>query len=78
MKVVFTKHAAEMLSFRRIKKEFVEETVKNPDDTLEAKSGKMIYFKDFGKNFLKVVVAKEDDKAVVITEHWIAKKRIKK
>ena len=78
MKIVYTKHAEEMLAFREIKKEFVDKTVKNPDDKSTGKGGKDIVYKNFGKNYLKVVISKEKSEVVVITEHWIAKKRIKK
>ena len=67
-----------MLAFRKIKKEFVDKTVKNPDDKSTGKGGKAIVYKNFGKNYLKVVIFKEGDKVFVITEHWIAKRRIKK
>ena len=78
MKIKFTKHAREMLVFRRIKKEQVEATLENPDDRLIGKSGKDVLYKNFGKNYLKVVISKEKDEVIVITIHWIAKKRIKK
>lgn len=78
MKIKFTKHAREMLVFRRIKKKQVEATVKNPDDKSIGKSGKDVLYKNFGKNYLKVVISKEKGNVIVITDHWIAKKRIKK
>ncbi|OGE05136.1 hypothetical protein A3B51_02030 [Candidatus Curtissbacteria bacterium RIFCSPLOWO2_01_FULL_41_18] len=78
MKIKFTKHAREMLVFRRIKKEQVEATVKNPEDRSTGKSGKDVLYKNFGKNYLKVVISKEKGNVFVITNHWIAKKRIKK
>lgn len=78
MKIKYTGHAREMLVFRRIKKEQVEATVKEPDDKSIGKSGKDVLYKKFGKIYLKVVISKEKDDVVVITEHWIAKKRIKK
>ncbi len=78
MKITFTKHAREMLLFRRINKEQVEEVIHHPDDKSAGKSGKTVLYKNFGKNYLKVVILKEKDEIVVITNHWIAKKRIKK
>jgi len=67
-----------MLTFRRIKRVQVEETIKNSEDRSTGKSGKDVLYKNFGKNYLKVVISKEEGDVFVITEHWIAKKRIKK
>ena len=78
MKIKFTKHARKMLTFRRIKRVQVEETIKNSEDRSTGKSGKDVLYKNFGKNYLKVVISKEEADVFVITEHWIAKKRIKK
>ncbi|OGD90819.1 hypothetical protein A3D81_00635 [Candidatus Curtissbacteria bacterium RIFCSPHIGHO2_02_FULL_40_17] len=78
MKIKFTKHARKMLTFRRIKRVQVEETIKNSEDRSTGKSGKDVLYKNFGKNYLKVVISKEEGDVFVITEHWIAKKRIKK
>ncbi len=78
MKIKYTKHALEMLAFRGIKKDQVEATIKNPDDKEKGKNNKDIRYKNFGANYLKVVIVKEKDDVIVITNHWIAKKRVKK
>jgi len=67
-----------MLVLRKIKKQFIEKTVKNPYEKLTSKKDKKVYLKYFGRNYLKVVVSEEKDSIIVITEHWIAKKRAKK
>lgn len=78
VKIKFTKHAREMLVFRKIKKEQVEATIKGSDYKSSGRSGKDVLYKNFGKIYLKVVVSKEKGHVLVITNHWIAKKRIKK
>lgn len=75
-KVTYTKHAIEMLSLRRIKKQSVEKCLKEPDKILPSRKRRKIYFKNFGKNDLKVVGA-ENEEFVVITCHWIASSRVK-
>lgn len=67
-----------MLAFRRIKKQQVEKTIKDPEHKSSGKGGKDILYKNFGKNYLKLVISKKENGIVVITEHWIAEKRIKK
>lgn len=67
-----------MLAFRRIRKELVEQCIKNPDSKLPAKEGKIAYFKDLGKNYLKVIVAEVGKDFVVITPYWFAKKKVRK
>jgi len=78
VEIKYTKHASEMLAFRGIKKEQVEATIKNPDNRSKGKNGKSVLYKNFGINYLKVVIAEEKDAVIVITNHWIVKKRIKK
>ena len=77
MKIVYTKHAKEMLTLRKINKKFVEKTLTNPDKVQAGKNRKLIYLKDFGKNYLKVVTTLEKRTMIVITCHWIARDRIK-
>lgn len=77
VKIIYTKHAEDMLIFRKISKELVQECLKSPDETLSAREGKKIYLKDLGRNYLKLVVAQEKDYIIVITAHWLAKKRVK-
>jgi hypothetical protein len=73
----YTKHAKEMLILRAISKKLSDETVKNPDEITDTRDDKKIYLKNFGKNYLKLVVAEEAGNKVIITVHWLAKKRAK-
>ena len=67
-----------MLAFRGIKREQVEATIKDPDDKSIGRDGKSVLYKNFGKKYLKVVIAREPGEVIIITNHWIARKRIKK
>ena len=67
-----------MLDFRGIKQNMADETANNPDETLPAKEGLKTYLKDFGKNYLMLVVAEEEGDKIVVTLHWLDKKRVKK
>lgn len=77
MAIIYTKHAKEMLSHRSIKHELADECVNSPDKILPGNNGKKIYLKDFGKNFLKLVVSEERKNKIIITVHWLAKKRVR-
>ena len=76
MKVSFTKHVLEKLVERYIKRKLVESCVKNPDFIFPEKDGKKAYLKDMGKNYLKVIVAQEENEPVVVTAYWFAKHRL--
>lgn len=58
-KIFYTKHAKEMLDFRRINLIKVEQSIKNPDETFDAREGKRVYLKNFGDNYLKLIIAEE-------------------
>lgn len=78
MAIIYTKHAVEMISFRSIKKDLVEECIEYPDDILSAREGKTIYLKGFRKKFLKVIGFQVEADIVVVTLYWLAKKRVKR
>ncbi|MBI2086255.1 hypothetical protein HYT74_02855 [Candidatus Daviesbacteria bacterium] len=78
MAIIYTKHAKEMLVVRDINKQFADRCVAYPDKILIGDNGKKIYLKDFGVNYLKLVVSEEGKNKVIITVHWLDKKRVKK
>ena len=78
MAVKYTKHAKEMLALRKIDKKLVDQTVENPDKISLGKEGKKIYLKNFGRNYLMLVVSEEKGDKIVVTLHWLAKKRVKR
>jgi hypothetical protein len=43
----------------------------------KGREGKLIYLKDFGKNYLKVILVKENVDFVVITQYWLSKDKFK-
>ena len=67
-----------MLVLRGIRQKMADETVNSPDEISSSRDGKKIYLKDFGKNYLKLVVSEGLTDKIVITLHWLAKKRVKK
>ena len=77
MAIIFTIHAEEMLVKRKVKRKQVEECVRNPDKIVTEKEGVKAYLKDFGKNYLRLIVSEMGNNFVIITLHWVAKKRIK-
>ena len=75
--IKYTKHSEEMLKLRSIDKKKVSTTIKNPDHKQKGRNNKLIYLKDFGKNYLKVVLTEEDKDLVVITQYWLSKEKFK-
>ncbi len=77
MAIIYTKHATEMLSVRNIRKKLANECANRPDHIFPGADDKKIYLKDFGLNYLKLVVSEEGKNKVIITVHWLAKRRVK-
>lgn len=77
MAIIYTKHAKEMLIVRSIRKELADECADNPDHVLPGDYDRKIYLKDFGVNYLKLVISEEGKNIVIITAHWLDKKRVK-
>lgn len=78
MAIFYSKHAEAMLKLRRIKRKLVDQCICEPDYILPGQEKKKIYLQDFGVNFLKVVAVAENGDIVIVTAHWLAKKRVKK
>lgn len=78
MAIKYTKHAKEMLVLRKVDKRLADQTAENPDKISIGKEGKKVYLKDFGKNYLMLVVSEESGDKIVVTLHWLAKKRVKR
>lgn len=78
MAIIYTKHAEEMLVFRKIGRDKIESCIKSPDEVFAAKEGREAYLKNFGRNYLKIIVTKDGSNLVIITLHWLAKRRVKK
>lgn len=76
-RIVFTKHAEEMLSVRGIHKDMISSCLIHPTKIVDAKDGKRAYLKDLGVNYLKVIISDERDASVVVTLYWLAKHRVK-
>lgn len=76
-RIIYTKHAEEMLVKRTIKKVFVASCLTKPDKIEQAKENKKSYLKSFGRNYLHVIVFEDVNAIVVVTIYWIAKDRIK-
>ena len=56
----WTDHAEKNLRERRIKRDLVEETLKQPDEVVPGKKGRIIYHKLVGDKLLRVVVVEND------------------
>ena len=77
MKIVYTKHAEDMIVFRKLRKTDVKKCIIKPDKVLPTRENKKIYLKDFGQNYLKVIVVETEKQLIVITLYWLAKRRLK-
>jgi len=51
--------------------------MRNPDFIKLAAEGRKMYFKDMGKNYLKVIVVEEEKELIAVTAHWFAKSKLK-
>jgi len=74
--IIYTRHAEEQLKFRDIPKKRVQLTVDKPDFIEKSRENKKIYYKNFGENYLRVILIKEKDMFIIITAHWISPKKI--
>ena len=77
MLIIFSRHALVKLEQRKISKQFVLETLKNPQLVRPSYDFREELYKKFAKNYLKVVIKKVKGKIIVVTMHWVAKSKNK-
>ena len=77
MRIIFTKHSIIKLEQRKINRQFVLETIKNPELVKLTYNYREELYRKFGKNYLKVVVKKVKVNILVLTTHWVAKPKDK-
>lgn len=69
--IIFTQHSLLKLKQRKISKNLVIKTIKNPERILKSYSNREIGYKRFGKLYLRVVYKKEDKNIIIITQYWV-------
>jgi len=77
MKIIYTKHAEQRLRLRNITKTKVNLTIKDCDYQEKGKSNTVVYYRDFGKNYLKIITEEIKEKIIIITLYWVDATRIK-
>ena len=77
MLIIFSRHALVKLEQRKISKQFVLETINNPELTRPSYGFRQELYRKFSKNYLKVVVKKTKEKIIVVTMHWVVKTKNK-
>ncbi|MBI2583924.1 MAG: DUF4258 domain-containing protein [Candidatus Aenigmarchaeota archaeon] len=70
MRIIYTDHARERLEGRIIRKEWVEETLKNPDRLIDAEYGRKQAIKRINGQEISVIYVMENDNIIVITVFW--------
>ena len=71
--IIFTRHATLKLSQRKIGKNLVIKTLKNPDKIIPTYGGRMVAFKKFRRLHFKVVFRRKINDVIVITQYWVDK-----
>jgi hypothetical protein len=74
MEIIFSGHANLKIRQRKLSRQRILATVVHPDFRNLGYSGREELFKDFGKNYMKVVITQERGAIVVVTAHWVVKK----
>ena len=70
--IFFSPHANLKVGQRKISRQLVIFTIKNPDFENPSYGLRKEIYRKWGKNFLKVVITKKDNLTTVITAHWVA------
>jgi len=73
MLIIFSRHAIIKLEQRKINRQFVIETVKNPELIRPSYGFREELFRKFGKHYLMVVIKRRNESILVLTQHWVAK-----
>lgn len=73
MKIIFSDHAKKQLIERKISKNIVLETVKNPQNKIKSFKNRELRQRRFTGEILEVVVVTEDEIVTIITQYYLEK-----
>jgi len=68
--IIYTDHAEERTTRRFIKKEWVEDAIRNPDKLIDAGYDRKQTIKRINSEEISVIYVKEDSNFIVITVFW--------
>lgn len=75
MRIVYTHHAIQRMSQRKVSAEQILETLDSPDELVLGESGEEIAVKRFGARTVRVVFREMDDGSVLI--YTVMKSRVR-
>ena len=68
--IIYTDHATVRATKRFIRKEWVEEAIKNPDIRIDAKYGRKQAIKKINEKEVSVIYIEQSSNFIVITVFW--------
>lgn len=77
MKIIFSKHAIEVLKIRKISKEIIKKVISNPHEVIEEREVKIAHYY-LNDKMLRVIFKKMDKTYMVITAYIAHKERYRR
>lgn len=71
MKIIYSDHAKQQRIERKINQKAIIATIKNPDSQETSFRNRQLFRKRFGDKILEVVVTKENDNLIIVTEYFL-------
>ena len=68
--IIYTDHTEERMARRLIRKAWVEEAIREPDQVMDVRHGRKQAIKKINREEISVVYDKEGDNLIVITKYW--------
>lgn len=72
--IEFSDHAKERNLKRKIPKDRIIKTVKEPEEILDSVRGRKLRRREFGDKILEVVTVTEGRKVIIITQYYVGEK----
>jgi hypothetical protein len=70
MHLVYTTHAKDRITLRKIREEWIEKAIAEPDKLIDAHDGRMQAIKKVNRDKISVIYKEEEGVTVVITVYW--------
>ncbi len=72
MEIEFSNHSLDQLKIRsRITKHMVLDVLHSPEEVSQSYRRRELFRKKYGQEFLEIVVVKEDNKLIVVTQYFL-------
>lgn len=78
MEIIYTEHAEENITERKLEKEIIEDILRNPDQVISSRFGRQIAQRTVNGKLLRVIYEQQSNIYIVVTAYFTGTERYRR